>query len=128
VHDLATVDLIRSRMDVGYQQAMDALDEAEGDVVRALAIIEETTCGGFHRLQREIEEGVKRGLSGEQIETIRWKLQGQVLTEAPTALTGIVAVLVAILALLVSSSSIETEYAEAEDASEKVNPPETVSE
>ena len=118
MHDLATIDVIRSRMDVNYQQAMEALDQAEGDVVGALAVLEETTRGGLHRFQREIEEGVKRGLSGEQIETIRWKLQGQVVKEVPVALVGAAAVVVAILALLVSSSTVETEYAEAEDVLE----------
>ena len=118
MHDLATIDLLRSRMDVSYQQAMAALDGAEGDVVGALALLEETTQGGLHRFQREIEEGVKRGLSGEQIETIRWKLQGQVVKEVPVALVGAAAVVVAILALLVSSSTVEMEYAEAEDESE----------
>lgn len=118
MHDLATIDLIRSRMDVSYQQAMDALDQAEGDVVGALAIIEEATIGGLHQFQREIEEGVKRGLSGEQIETIRWKLQGQLVKEVPVALAGAAAVVVAILALLVSSSTVEMEYAEAENVSE----------
>jgi len=118
MHDLATIDLIRSRMDVGYQQAMDALDRAEGDAVGALALLEETTRGGLQQFQREIEEGVKRGLSGEQIETIRWKLQGQVVKAVPVALVGAAAVVLSILALLVSSSTIETEYAEAEDESE----------
>ncbi|MEI6501942.1 MAG: hypothetical protein WCP21_13055 [Armatimonadota bacterium] len=119
MHDLATIDLIRSRMDVGYQQAMEALDQAEGDAVGALAILEETTQGGLHRFQRELEEGVKRGLSGEQIETIRWKLQGQVVKEVPVALAGAAAVVVAILSLLVSSSTVETEYAKTEDEPEE---------
>lgn len=118
MHDLATIDLIRSRMDVGYLPAKDALDQAEGDVVGALAILEEATCGGLQRFQRELEEGVKRGLSGEQIETIRWKLQGQVVKEVPVALAGAAAVVLALLAMLVSSSTVETEYAKTEDESD----------
>lgn len=101
-------------MEVGYQQALEALDQTDGDVVAALVLLEERTGGGLRKLQREIEEGVKRGLSGEQIETIRWKLQGQVVKEAPVALVGAAAVVVGVLALLVTNSSIEMEYAQAE--------------
>lgn len=117
IHDLATVDLVRSRMEVGYHEAMEALDQAEGDVVKALAILEEQQSG-LDKLQEQIKEGVKRGLSGEELGLIRWKLLGQVVAEAPVALVGVAAVVVAVLALLISSSTVETEYSPAEEAPE----------
>lgn len=119
MHDLETVDLIRSRMDVGYQQAKEALDAAEGDVVGALAILEQSV-GGLDKLQDEVKEGVRRGLSGDTLEMIRWKLLGQVVAEAPVALVGAAAVVVGVLALLISSSTVETEYAEAESEEDTV--------
>lgn len=117
MHDLATVDLVRSRMDVSYQEAMDSLDQAQGDVVLALAILERSQ-GGLEKLQEQAKEGVKRGLSGEELSWIRWKLLGQVVAEGPMALAGVAAAAVAVLALLISSSTVETEYGQAEAASE----------
>ena len=104
-------------MEVGYHEAMEALDQAEGDVVKALAILEEQQSG-LDKLQEQIKEGVKRGLSGEELGLIRWKLLGQVVAEAPVALVGVAAVVVAVLALLISSSTVETEYSPAEEAPE----------
>lgn len=40
-YDMATVDEIRSRMNASYSEAKAALDEGQGDLLRALAIIEE---------------------------------------------------------------------------------------
>lgn len=118
MHDLATVDLVRSRMEVGYQEAMEALDQAEGDVVKALAILEESH-GGLEKLQEQAKEGVKRGLSGDELSLVRWKLLGQVVAEAPVALVGVAAAAVAVLALLISSSTVETEYGQAAEVSEE---------
>lgn len=113
MHDLATVDLIRERLDVTYQAAMEALDEAEGDVVKALALLETTRVGGLQQFEEQIKEGVKRGLSGEEITLIRWKLLGQSVSEVPVLLDGFAAVAVGILADLITSSTVETEYAAA---------------
>ncbi|MEN6305003.1 MAG: hypothetical protein ABFE08_05575 [Armatimonadia bacterium] len=113
MHDLATVDLIRERLDVTYQAAMDALDEAEGDVVKALALLETSSGGGLQRFEEQIKEGVKRGLSGEELTLIRWKLLGQLVSELPVSLDGFAAVAVGILADLITSSTVETEYAAA---------------
>lgn len=38
---LEKVDLIRERMDVGYKEAKDSLDQANGDVVKALIMLEQ---------------------------------------------------------------------------------------
>lgn len=115
MHDLATVDLVRERLGVSYQAAMDALDKTEGDVVQALALLENQTQGGLEKFEEQVKEGVKRGLSGEQLNMIRWKLLGQVVSEAPVALAGAAAIAVALLGLLISSSTVETEYAEPGD-------------
>jgi hypothetical protein len=40
-HDMGMVDEIRSRMNATYSEAMHALDEGQGDLLRALAIIED---------------------------------------------------------------------------------------
>jgi len=39
--DLEKIDIIRQRMDVGYREAREALTETGGDVIEALAFLEE---------------------------------------------------------------------------------------
>jgi hypothetical protein len=114
MHDLAAVDLIRDRLDVSYQAAMAALDQSGGDVVAALALLEPASCG-LEALQEQIKEGVKRGLSGEQLHSIRWKLSGQTVGETPVRLEGLTAAFIDLLSILISSSTIETQYAAADD-------------
>lgn len=122
MHDLETVDLIRERMGVGYKEAKEALDQAEGDVVAALAILEDTTDHGLQALEDEAKEEVRRGLSGDQLSALRWKIFGQPIAEASVALIGVGAVAVGLLALLISSSTIETEYSSTESVSEDQAP------
>jgi hypothetical protein len=110
VHDLATVDLIRERMPVSYKAAMAALDEADGDIVGALAVLEDTTAGGLRNFELKAREGVTRGLAGDVLTTIRWRILGQELAEAPVALAGVAAVAVGLLCPLISSSTVYTEY------------------
>ena len=97
---------------------MEALDGAEGDVVKALATLEQATGGGLVGLEQQVREGVKRGISGEKLGLIRWKLLGQVVSELPVALVGLAAVAVGLLALLISSSTVETEYSGTEAATD----------
>lgn len=109
MHDLALVDLIRERMDVGYKQAMEALDQAEGDVVAALALLEDTAGSGLRSFEEQAKEGVRRGLV-EQLSLVRWRVLGQPVAEIPVALVGLGAVVVGLLALLISSSTVDTAY------------------
>lgn len=39
--ELEKIDLIRARLGVGYKEAKDALDQADGDVVQALIMLEQ---------------------------------------------------------------------------------------
>ena len=39
--ELEKIDLIRARLGVGYKEAKEALDDAEGDVVQALIRLEQ---------------------------------------------------------------------------------------
>jgi hypothetical protein len=103
------VDLIRERLNVGYKAAMEALDHTAGDVVAALAYLEDTTQGGLQTFEEQAKEGVRRGLQ-EQLSLIRWKILGQQVAEAPLVLAGVGAVAVGLLALLITSSTVETEY------------------
>lgn len=117
MHDLATVDMIRERLDVSYQAAMEALDDAEGDVVRALALLESSTAGGLHAFEDKVKEGVKRGLAGDELRSVRWKLLGQEVAEWSAGLVGFAAAAAVILSILITSSTVETEFAGSESAS-----------
>jgi hypothetical protein len=125
VHDLATVDLLRERLPVTYQQAMDALDQAEGDVVGALAILENTTSGGLSSFEQKIREGVSRSLAGDLLQTIRWKILGQEVAQAPVALAGMAAVVVGLACVLISCSTLETEYQSGPGEVSDPQPPES---
>lgn len=125
MHDLATVDLLRERMPVTYKEAMDALDAAGGDVVAALAVLEESTQGGLQQLEEQAREGVRRGLTGDVLSLIRWKIWGQPVAEAPVALAGVAAVALGLLCLLISSSTVETEYEPGDETFSGEEPPES---
>lgn len=109
-HDLAAIDILRERMQVTYEEAMAALEASDDDVVRALAALEGERGGGLQRLEEQVREGVKRGLSGQELGSIRWKLLGQTVKEIPAGLVGISAVVVGLLCLLVTASTLETEF------------------
>jgi hypothetical protein len=109
-HDLAAVDTLRARMGVGYEAAVDVLDETQGDVVRALAHLERQQRESLAHLTEQVKEGVTRSLQGDTIGAITWKVQDHVVTESPVKLSGVVAAVVGLLSILISSSAIETAY------------------
>ncbi len=110
IHDLSAVDTLRERMGVGYEAAVEALDAAQGDVVRALSYLEKRQRESLARLTAQVKEGVTRSLQGDTIGAIRWRVQDQVVVEAPVALAGVMAAVVEVLSILISSSAIETAY------------------
>lgn len=109
-YDLAAVDIIRERLGVGYEAALAALEDADGDVVRALAAAERQQRLGLEQLQQQVKEGVTRSLTGARMTAIRWKLQAQTVGARPVELSGLAAVVVELLSVLVSSSTIETAF------------------
>lgn len=109
-HDLQTVDIVRERMGVGYADAVAALDAAEGDLVRALAIVEQQSAGSLTRLQDELACGVKRGMSGDVLSQVQWRLADNVVQQWPVAVSGIAALVLTILAVFLSRTTLELEY------------------
>ncbi len=59
--ELEKIDLIRTRLNVGYKEAREALEAAGGDVVQALIDLEEkkNTGGRFQAKGQEIVEQIK---------------------------------------------------------------------
>jgi len=103
-------------MGIGYEAAVQALDEGEGDLVRALAAAERRQRQEMEQLVAQIREGVTRSLTGDTIGVIRWRVRDQVVGERPVRLSGLAAVVTGVLAILVSSSAIETAFTGDRDA------------
>ncbi|NLK51109.1 MAG: DUF4342 domain-containing protein [Syntrophomonadaceae bacterium] len=84
--NLDKVDLIRQRLGVSYREAKEALEQANGDVVQALVILEDRQF----RLDEKIEDGGKRfwgqikGIIRKgNVNRIRLKKGERVLVEIP---------------------------------------------
>jgi len=105
--DIALVDEVRKRLDASYEEALVGLDEADGDLVKALAAIE--------RRRREREEAMESGeLIGRavgmaregKLSSMKVKLGERVVRRVP--LKGPAgAVLGAVLSTLLSQLSID---------------------
>jgi len=112
-YTLQDIDLVRERMGVGYAQARDALELSEGDVIGALAIVEqeqltETDAGSLEELIGTLAEEVKSALTEDSgITRVDVKLGDTKVKELPVALAGVGAVLVTILSALLAWLSLE---------------------
>lgn len=112
-HELEKLDAIRSRMNVSYDEARKALDEAGGDLVQALVNLEgekgDLLSVGINLLddvQKLIESGAPRKL--------RIKFDGKLVAEYPVALTAAAAVVVGLAALIISKATVEIEHEKAQ--------------
>ncbi|MBS3887250.1 MAG: DUF4342 domain-containing protein [Dethiobacter sp.] len=132
--NLQQIDLIRERTGLNYAEARELLEEANGDVVEALIILDEEDREGEIRLGRSFEldkermkemvsdnlfSPVKKVLSQGNRTRIRISNQGGTLLEIPATL-GIAGALLAprvtalsAMALLMANYSMEVD---AEDA------------
>ena len=70
-HDMALVDEIRSRMDATYTEALAALNESEGDLLSACAIVEQNRTAGSE--EAELIDRIFT-LAEEEIEAVRVKV------------------------------------------------------
>jgi hypothetical protein len=111
---LDKVDVIRERMDVGYQDALRALEQAEGDLVKALALIEQWLKekeeeATLNRLIEDAIEEVREAIK-HPIRKIRVRMGKAWAKEFPVALTAAAAVGVAVVAFLINRCSVEVEH------------------
>ena len=88
--DLEKVDILRARLGIGYKEAKKALEEADGDVVRALVAFEERGLSLGERLQamgQEVFEQLKAIVHQGQDHKIKIKKDDETVLEIP-ALVG----------------------------------------
>jgi predicted NBD/HSP70 family sugar kinase len=108
--DLGKVDEVRERMGVSYEEASSALNEAGGDVVAALTRLEQTRGpNDLLTVGADLLDEVERLLRAGAIRKIRVRLGNRTLKEIPVSLTAVGAVLIGVLAVLVTRFVIELE-------------------
>lgn len=119
MNELEKIDLIRERLGIGYKEAKEALDEAEGDVVRALVLLEEKENRFAEKMQGRSQEfmGQLKGILHRGQETrIKVKQGDRTVLEfpAPVGALGVLGVLassqLAILGALGTMTAMAKNY------------------
>jgi Domain of unknown function (DUF4342) len=109
--DLASIDQVRERIKgCTYQQAQEALEGANGDVVSALSRLEQSQSAGVDLadMAAEIMDDVQRLLeAGGAIRKIRIRLGDRVVREVPVSLTAVGAILIGLVAVLATRLTID---------------------
>jgi hypothetical protein len=108
--DLSKVDQVRERMGVSYEEAQAALEASGGDVMAALTHLENSRGPSeLLTVGADLLDEVERLLRAGAIKKIRVRLGNRTLKEIPVSLTAVGAVLIGILAVLVTQFVIELE-------------------
>lgn len=115
--ELEKIDIIRDRFELSYEEARNALNVAQGDVVTALALIEHNPpkkCrADLLTLGAELVNEVQK-LNSKPIKKLRFKYGSQLIAETPLALTAAAAMVVGIAAVLITKLVIEVDKGEEE--------------
>lgn len=106
-NELEKLDAIRSRVDVGIEEAKEALQDAGGDVVTAIAIIEERQNRDLLAVAIDLVDEIQRLVKAGAAKKVRVKFGGKVVKEIPVALTAAAALALSVAAVLITKSSIE---------------------
>ena len=112
--ELDKIDSIRNRMNVSYDAAHQALQKTNGDVISALAQLEQNQRPDLLQLASELFGQVESFLHGGTIRKLRLRYGDKVITEIPLAATAAAAVLVGAAAIFISKTQVEIERDESE--------------
>ncbi|MFO7947750.1 MAG: hypothetical protein R6V19_13150 [Armatimonadota bacterium] len=124
-YNLKDVDTIRERIPVSYSDARDALEATGGNIVDALAWLEEHGHGSAEKLTGlgdHISGEIQKTLRGRDVADVQLKLVDTAVASLPVSAAGIAAALVVFVAELVSNCSIDVEYASDEECSNPEDP------
>ncbi len=117
-YDLKEVDVLRERLEASYSEAKEALDATGGDVVAALARLEQKRAEAsptMSRLAQEVVEEVRRVLSGGAVQSTKVTVCGQPVLTASLALAGIAGAALVVLGALVTHCGVEVAVGERAD-------------
>ena len=124
--ELEKIDLLRNRADLSYSEAKKFLDEADGDVVQALVLIEREGKQRYERIYSkgsELLDRIKELIRQGNVNKIRVKTKENVVLEIPVT-AGVVGAMIApslaiigAVAALATNCSIEVERGKPEGGS-----------
>ena len=109
--ELEKLDAIRSRLSVSYDDAKHALDEAGGDVVKALTRLE-SSGQDLVSLGVEILNDIQKIVGAAAASKVRIRYGGRLVKEAPLSLTTTAALVLGVAAVLITKASLEIEREE----------------
>jgi hypothetical protein len=120
--EMRLIDELRQRLDASYEEAAEAIRDAGGDMVQALAVVERRRRErgeGLVNISNELIEEVKRLASEGVARKLRVKLGERPVAEISVTFGQAAAVVLSVAALLLSKLVIEVirESPEAEQAS-----------
>jgi hypothetical protein len=108
--EMRLIDELRQRLEATYEEAADALREANGDIVQALAVIERRRRDrgeGLVSISNELIDEIKRLASEGAARRIRVKLGERPVAEISVTFGQAAAVVLSVAALLLSKIVIE---------------------
>ncbi len=114
-HDLDKADEIIRRLDATYAEAYEALNATGGDVLAALAHIEQARAKPRSDLSGLMTDTVSRALTTARegmIRSVRLKLAETTVREFAVSLTGLAAAAVVCVGAMVSQCTIEVDGAD----------------
>ena len=124
-YNLSDVDTIRERMHVSYSDARDALRASGGNIVDALAWLEENRGGSASELEalgETVSREVQKPLRGQDVSDVRVKLLDTIVASLPVGAAGVAAALLVFGAQLISNCTIEVDYAKDEASTDRTAP------
>jgi hypothetical protein len=107
--ELNQLDQVRERTRCSYEEARNALQEANGDVVNALVSLERRSAegGDLTAIAAELVDDAQRLLDLGPIRKVRFRLGERVLREVPVSVTAVGAVAIGLVAVLLSRLRID---------------------
>jgi hypothetical protein len=108
--EMRLVDELRERLEATYEEAADALREANGDIVQALAVIERQrreSGEGLVNISNELVDEVRRLASEGGVRKLCIKLGDRPVAEISVTFGQAAAVVLSVAALLLSRMVIE---------------------
>ncbi len=103
-HDMALVDEIRRRLEATYAEALAALEESEGDLLRALAALEAKRKSGSQ--EAELVDRIFRVAEGG-VKALRLRLGRKVIREVPVGMGAFGSLVAGLLADFLNEISLE---------------------